>query len=79
MKKKVLSCLGALAVAGGLAFVMMGGAEASSAASAATLPNLSVPNSDVTPAHCRRYYHCHRECKRRWYGRKKCREYCHRC
>ena len=79
MKKKVLSCLAALAVAGGLAFVMMGGAEASSAASAATLPNLSVPNSDVTPAHCRRNYHCHRECKRRWYGRKKCREYCHRC
>jgi len=77
--KRILSCLGALAVAGGLALVMMGGANASSAVSAATLPNLSVANGDVTLTHCRSYHHCHRECKRRWYGRKKCREYCHRC
>jgi hypothetical protein len=77
--KRALLYVGALAVVGGLAFAMLGPAQASSAVGAATLPNMSLPNSDLTPAHCRRYYHCHRECKRRWYGRKKCREVCHRC
>jgi len=77
--KRVLSALTMLAAAGGLAVVLMSAAEASSAAGAATLPNLSLPDTDVTPAHCRRYYHCERVCKRRWYGKRKCRESCHRC
>jgi hypothetical protein len=76
--QRIFLYAGAMAIAAGLAFVMMGGAQASSAVGAATLPNMSVPN-DLTPAHCRSYYHCHRECKRKWYGRKKCREVCHRC
>ena len=76
---KVLSYLGVFAVAGGLAIAMIGAVGASSGASAATLPNMSRVETDVTPAHCRRYYHCERVCKRRWYGKRKCREVCHRC
>jgi hypothetical protein len=77
--KAVRSLLSLLAVAGGLGIAASVGAAVSSGAEAATLPNLSIPSTDVTPAHCRSFYHCHEVCKRRWYGRKKCREYCHRC
>ena len=77
--KDIISCLGALVVAGIIAITVVGAAQASSATGAATLPNISIPDAGITPAHCRRYYHCHRECKRRWYGKRKCREYCHRC
>jgi DNA topoisomerase IB len=76
---RVLSYLSVFAVAGGLAIAMIGAVEASSPAGAATLPNMSRVETDVTPAHCRRYYHCERVCKRRWYGKRKCREDCHRC
>jgi hypothetical protein len=77
--KAVRSQLSLLAVAGGLGIAAFVGAGVSSGAGAATLPNISLPSTDVTPAHCRNFYHCHEVCKRRWYGRKKCREYCHRC
>jgi hypothetical protein len=75
----VVSYLSIFAVAGGLAFAVMSSAEAASPAGAVTLPNLSFPDTGVTPAHCRRYWHCERVCKRRWYGKKKCRDVCHRC
>jgi hypothetical protein len=77
--KAVRSQLRLLAVAGGLGITAIVGAGVPSGAGAATLPNISLPSTDITPAHCRSFYHCHEVCKRRWYGRKKCREYCHRC
>ena len=76
---RVLSYLSVFAMAGGLALVMIGGAEASAVAGATTLPNISLPDTNVAPAHCRRYWHCERVCKRRWYGKKKCRTDCHSC
>jgi hypothetical protein len=76
MMRRPIAYLSALAVAGLLAFAMAGSAEATPAAGA--LPNMSLPGSDVTPTHCRRYYHCHRRCWRgRWGWR--CRRWCHRC
>ena len=75
--KRGISYLSGLVVAGGLAFAMTGMAQAAPAAGTATLPNMSLP-SDVTPAHCRRYRHCHRRCYRSRYGYR-CRRSCHRC
>jgi hypothetical protein len=77
--KRVLPYLSMVAIAGGLAIVTMSSAGASSVSSVATLPNMSLPGAGVTPAHCRPYWHCERICKRRWYGKKKCRVYCHSC
>ena len=48
--KNILSCLGALVVAGIIAITVVGAAQAASATGAATLPNISIPDAGVTPA-----------------------------
>ena len=75
--KRGLSYVSGLVIAGGLAFAMTSMAQAAPAAGTAILPNMSLPN-DVSPAHCRRYRHCHRRCYRSRYGYR-CRRSCHRC
>jgi hypothetical protein len=71
--------LTALAIAGALSFAVAGTAEAAPSSSSLSLPDLqTLSGSNVEPAHCRRYRHCHRRCWRRGW-RFHCRRYCHRC
>jgi hypothetical protein len=49
--KNIISCLGALVLAGIIAITVVGAAQASSATGAATLPNISIPDAGVMPAH----------------------------
>jgi len=67
--KKLLTCLGGAAL---LTFAVAYSADAAPGP-ASTLPELqSFAGSTVTPAHCRRYRHCHR---RGWRRHRRC----HRC
>ena len=77
--KELLAYLGAVAIAGCLTFAAAGTTQASPALGTAALPQMqSLPESDVTPVHCRRYRHCHTRCWRHR-GHRHCRRSCHRC
>lgn len=59
----------------GLAFMVVSQAQAAPMSPA---PAIGSTAPSATPAHCRRYTHCHRRC---WWGRygRQCRRICHRC
>ena len=66
------------------AFVLLAGVTfAVGSANAATLSPGLTPlqlqsQSQASPVHCRRYYHCHRHCRWTRWG-KRCWRSCHRC
>jgi hypothetical protein len=68
-----------LALAGAAAAVFMAVGLAQAGPTSTPLPALqSIPSSNVAPAHCTFFYHCHRRC---WWhrGHRHCRKWCHIC
>lgn len=79
--RKLLAIAGALTLATGLAFGMAGSPNAAPASvNALHALQQTLPTSMAKRASCDGYgYHCHKKCWEDYYGKTRCKKWCHSC